>query len=87
MMTQQTADHMMDRLAHEVADFRRLYPAADYAGRFYHCSACSSVHACAAPRVDLIDAYPCPECGRAQQPWTPAHAPGPARRSRSFKGL
>lgn len=51
---------------------RALYPRDDYSARLYHCRSCDSVHACVAPRVDLIDGYPCPHCKRPEVPWADA---------------
>jgi hypothetical protein len=72
---------MVDYLTIRVLEARLIYPADDYAGRFYWCDACNQVDACCAPREDLVDDYGCPSCGAAQRPISPPGVPfsGPNR--------
>jgi hypothetical protein len=77
--TEALMDDLLDQLADKVWELRERYPLADYAGRVYHCSRCASVDGCAAPRDELVDDYPCTNCGGPQVPWTdpgvPLYAP------------
>lgn len=61
----------LDEVLDQVARFRRRFPLENYQGRLYTCSACRSLHACVAPLDDLVDDYPCPECGDPQRPLVP----------------
>lgn len=59
-------DRQMDCLADQIMAARRMFPRDDYAGRIYRCDHCESIDFACAPFVDLVDDYPCPECGRPQ---------------------
>lgn len=71
-------DARLDALAWAVLDLRDRFPEDDYAGRVYRCEPCCSLDFAAAPADDLVDDYPCPQCG---EPQTPVVSPGVPRRS------
>jgi hypothetical protein len=67
-----TVDVLIESTMLKLAGARQRYPRDDYSARVYHCRACGAIHACVAPRADLIDGYPCPTCKRPEVPWTDA---------------
>jgi len=65
---------LLTRLSEQLP-YARAEFGADYAGRVYHCAACSSLDAVCAPADELVDDYPCPSCGDPQTPITPVGEP------------
>jgi hypothetical protein len=66
---------LLDALSDEVQLMRRRYPLDDYAARVYHCGGCDSIDGAVGPAAELVDDYPCPECGRPQLPILPVGRP------------
>ena len=53
-----------------------VYPDDDYCGRLYRCTSCDLLDMTVAPAIDLIDGYPCPQCGTPSRPVSPLLEPG-----------